>query len=43
MANEQNSSYWQQDDKSVMGKVFLVLGIFAAVMACVAVGISFVL
>lgn len=43
MVNQQDSSYWQQDDKSVMGSVFIMLGAFAAVMICVAIGISFVL
>ncbi len=43
MANQQDSSYWQQGDKSVMGSVFLMLGVFAAVMVCVAIGVSFVL
>lgn len=43
MANQQDSSCWQQDDKSVMGSVFVMLGVFAAVMICVAIGISFVL
>lgn len=41
MAEQQN--YWQQDDKSTMAKVFLMVGVFAAVMTCVAIGIGFIL
>lgn len=39
----QQANYWQQDDKSVIGKVFLMVGVFALVMTVVAIGISFVL
>ena len=41
MAEQQN--YWQQDDKYIMGKVFMMVGFFAAVMTAVAIGISVVL
>lgn len=41
MAEQQ--TFWQQEDKSTMGKVFLMVGAFAVLMALVAVGISFVL
>jgi hypothetical protein len=43
MTNEQDNNYWQQNDKSVLGSVFLMLGVFAAVMVVVAIGIGFVL
>ena len=43
MASENNTNYWQQDDKSVIGKVFLMVGAFAAIMAIVAIGISQIL
>jgi len=36
----QQETYWQQEDKSTIGKVFLMVGVFAVVMALVAVGIS---
>lgn len=41
MAEQQ--TYWQQEDKSTIGKVFLMVGVFAVVMAAVAVGVSFIL
>jgi hypothetical protein len=41
MADQGN--FWQQDDKSIIGKVFLMVGVFAAVMTGVAIGIGFVL
>ena len=41
MAEQQ--SYWQEDDKSTIGKVFLMVAVFAGVMAAVAIGVSFVL
>lgn len=43
MVNEHGNSYWQQNDKSIMGSVFIMLGAFAAIMVCVAIGISFIL
>ncbi|HQQ63930.1 MAG TPA: hypothetical protein PLF22_10195 [Pseudomonadales bacterium] len=39
----EQANFWQQDDKSTMGKVFLMVGVFALLMTGVAVGISFVL
>lgn len=39
----QQGDFWQQDDKSIIGKVFIMVGAFAVVMAVVAVGISLVL
>ena len=39
----QQETYWQQEDKSTIGKVFLMVGVFAVVMALTAVGVSIVL
>jgi hypothetical protein len=39
----QQETYWQQEDKSTIGKVFLMVGVFAVIMALVAVGVSIVL
>jgi hypothetical protein len=42
MTSTENSTYWQADDKSIIVKVFLMLGLFGAVMIAIAIGISFV-
>jgi hypothetical protein len=41
MAEQQ--TFWQQEDKSIIGKIFLMVGVFAVLMTLIAVGISFVL
>lgn len=43
MASPEQNTYWQADDKSIMGKVFLMVGVFAVVMIGVAVVVSFIL
>lgn len=43
MASTEQSNYWQQDDKAVMGKIFITIGAFAAIMIVVAVAIGLVL
>ena len=39
----EQETYWQQEDKSTIGKVFLMVGVFAVVMAVVAVVVGFIL
>ncbi len=39
----EQQTFWQQEDKSIIGKIFLMVGAFAVLMTLVAVGISFVL
>jgi hypothetical protein len=41
MAEQQ--TFWQEEDKSTIGKVFLMVGVFAVIMVLVAVGVGFVL
>lgn len=41
MAEQQ--TYWQEEDKSTIVKIFLMVGAFAVLMTLVAIGISFVL
>jgi hypothetical protein len=36
-------TYWQADDKSIMAKIFIMVGMFAAVMTAVAFGIGIIL
>lgn len=43
MASSEQNTYWQADDKSIIGKVFLMVGVFAVVMAIVAVVVSNIL
>jgi hypothetical protein len=39
----EQETYWQQEDRSTIGKVFLMVGVFAVVMAVVAVVVGFIL
>ena len=39
----EQQGYWQQDDKSTMKGVFVMVGVFALLMTGVAIGISMVL
>ncbi|HSC76701.1 MAG TPA: hypothetical protein VLB90_10755 [Pseudomonadales bacterium] len=41
MAEQQ--TFWQGEDKSIIGKVFLMVGVFAVIMSLVAIGLSFAL
>lgn len=40
---EQQSTYWQQDDKSTMAKLFMTIGAFAGIMAVVAIVVGIIL
>lgn len=43
MAATEQQTFWQQDDKSVMGKIFLTIGAFAGVMVITAIVIGAIL
>ena len=43
MASSEKNTYWQADDKSIISKVFLLLGLFGVVMIAIAVFIGFIL
>lgn len=39
----EQQTFWQQEDKSIIGRIFLMVGVFAIIMAVIAVGLSFAL
>jgi hypothetical protein len=39
----EQATFWQQDDKATIGKVFLMVGVFAAVMVVVAIIVGIIL
>ena len=43
MASSDQPTFWQADDKAIIGKVFLMVGFFAVTMAIVAVVVSYIL